>query len=143
MGYKLSATIKNRNSNKTPDEIYLVSFGIRLGEEVFDYKFDAGVFERIREVYRGMMKKTPKEKKPMTFSWFVLSEQKMLFQNFKNKKLDIRVAIVNQDNKNTWYLAFEEAVLSDPKPDHKDFPGYKRQDERFDATFIKFVDDPR
>lgn len=146
MGYKLSAKIKNRNSTRSPDDIDLASFGIRIGDEVFAHKFDVGKFQQILDSFARMQeaskKKGTQDKKPMTFSWFVLSEKKTIFQNFKNQKLDIRIIIINQDNNDTWIIAFEEVVLSDPKPDYKDFPGFRRQDERYDSTFIKFVNDP-
>ena len=141
MGYKISATIKNSNSERTPDQVDLVSFGIRLGDEVLDYKFDGGTLDRIRNSYNGMMKKTPKSMKPITLSWFPLSEKKTLFSFYVNKTADIRLTVINQENKFSWEFAFESVVLSRPKPDFKLFPNFKRQDERYDGTFVKFVDD--
>ena len=146
MGFTIAATIQNKNSTISPDQINLASFCVRIGDEVFLHKFDAGKFEQIRGTFRGMQaksdKQNTKDKKPMTFSWYVLSEKKTVFPKFKDKTLIIRVTIVNQDNKHEWVLTFEDVKLSDPKPDYKDFPGYKRTDERFDATFINFIDAP-
>lgn len=145
MGFTITATIQNKNSTMSPDQIGLASFGVRIGDEVFLHKFDAGKFEQIRGTFRGMQaksdKQNTKDKKPMTFSWLPLSGQKTVFPKFKDKTLIIRITIVNQDNKNEWILTFEDVKLFDPKPDYKDFSGYRRKDERYDATFIKFVDD--
>lgn len=143
MGYTLTAMISIWNSPKTPDEIDLVSFGI-YDTEVMNFKdakVNATAVETIRAKFNGMMAKTPTQSKPLTFSWFPLSEKKAILSPYKGKKLDLRLVVIDNDNKSRLDWAFEQVELKIPRPEFRDFPGnFKRQDERYDATFIKFKD---
>ena len=150
MGFTLIATIKNKKSTMTPDEINLVSFGLRKGEEVEDFKVDkvVSMLENIRGKYRGMKAMDDKAKsrvpsaKPLTFSWFPRSDRKPFFRGFTGKPLTITITI-QQEKGPSWQISFVDAVLSSGKPDIKTFPpdNYKRTDERFDGTFKIFNDD--
>ena len=144
MGYSLTAMIKTHGSEKTPDQIDLVSFGIYDTEVLSfkDSKVNAGPLETIRAKYKGMMAKTPKGPKPLTFSWYPVSKDKGILTSSRGKTLDFRLVVINNENKDRWDWLFEEVKLtSPPRPLVRSFPGnFNRTDERYDALFIKFDD---
>jgi hypothetical protein len=159
MGYSFKAKIKNKKSPMTPDEIGIVTFGIRKGEEVEEFKSDKvmAIFESIKGKYLGMMAKDAKDAKsaqarrspppkpspkPLTFSWFKTKENNPVFRNLKGTPLTITITVVDQGTKASWEWTLDDVVLSAPKADLKTFPpdNYQRTDERFDGTFKNFVD---
>lgn len=145
MGFKLSAIIQNKKSTMSPDTIGLVSFGFRRGENEmleFDSEKLAGTLDTLRGKYRGLMKSSPRSQKPLTFSWYPLSNVKPVFPGLTGKSLNIKLTVENTDNNFKWNFEFDDVVLKPKKIEVRNFGGnFQRQDERFDGLFIKFVDD--
>ena len=146
MGYKISAKIVNPSTARPPDEVNLVSFGFRKGEEILEYKPRdvMTILNTLRDKYNGLMKKVPRERKPMTFSWMPLSDKTVFFPNYGRASLRFELSIQDLDSKlSTWNFVFDKVVLSPKTKEERIFqPGnYKRIDERFDGTFITFTDD--
>ena len=152
MGYTFKAKIKSKTSPITPDDINLVSFGIRKGEEIEDFnpKKVMSTFESIRGKYNGMMAgdkkfRRPASKKPLTFSWTPLSDVKPVFLTVTSKALNITITITDQETKFKWEVSFDDVVLSRKDKEVRTFPpdNYRRNDDRFEATFLTFVDAPK
>lgn len=144
MGFKLTATIADKNTPRTPPEIYLSTIGTKEGEEVTDANCPDGILDTVREAFKRMAKKYEGKPKPLTLSWFPLTDKKLFFQNLKKKQLRITVFIEKYDKSAKWTWFFDGVEMNgDPKPAYKKFKDHTRQDERVDVTFKLFDYDPK
>ena len=146
MGYKITATIKNKKSAMTPEDVNLVSFGFRKNEnEMLEYlpKLVMAAMESLRGKYKGLRQKSPLSQKPLTLSWLPPSdENRYLFPNLHGMPLNIKLKIEDIDNANFfWKFEFDDVVLRPKVNDLKAIADTKRMDARMDGLFVKFVDD--
>jgi hypothetical protein len=143
MGFKITAMIANKKSEITPPEINLSTFGVRKGEEITDHNCPDGILTKIRDQFKQMAKAKKGKQIPMSLSWLPTDPNKSLFANLKKAKLRITVTIERYDKSAKWMLVFDDVeMIGSPKPDFKKFKDFTRKDERIDAAFLRFEDDP-
>lgn len=145
MGYKLSAMIADKRTQRTPPVIYLSTFGVWIGDsEVRTYDCPEGILGKVQGQFNNLEKTKKGQKKPMTLSWSPSSEHKKLFTNLKKVKMRITVFVEQYEGAAKWTFVFDDVeIIGDPIPETKIFKDKsKRTDERINATFMKFTDDP-
>jgi len=144
MGFKLTATIADKSTTRTPPEINLSSIGTKLGAEVTSANCPEGILLQVRDAFKRMAEKNKAGPNSITLSWFPSSENKGLFQNLKKKKLRITIYIEKYDKSAKWTWFFDDLeMIEAPKPDYKKFKDFTRKDERIDASFKRFDYDPK
>jgi hypothetical protein len=68
MGFKLTATIADKNTPMTPPEIYPSTIGVWKGEEVADANCPDGNLDKVLEKFKGMSNANKGKPNPMALS---------------------------------------------------------------------------
>lgn len=119
-GYKLTATIINKSTTATPPDKHLAGLGLRKGVEILDHTSKEGTdVEDLQSRFKGMNKKSPGQKKPMSLLWLPPSDESAFFTHLKGKMLKVRAFISEYEGTGKWTLTFDDVEILPPVVDEK------------------------